>query len=98
MLMRVLLLAAGIAVVYPAHAELTCEQLVASAQAAITLRDQGATLNRVLAETDSAAMRERFRPDELGMIRRAIRLTYTGDVSVYELADSCAESRGGKKR
>ena len=43
-------------------------------------------------------MRERFRPDELAMLRRTIRLSYTGEVSVYELSDSCAESRGGKKR
>ncbi len=98
MLTRVLLFAAGIAVVFPAHAELTCEQIVASAQTAVSLRDQGMTLSRVLAETETAAMRERFRPDELGMLRRAIRLTYTGEVSVYELSDSCAESRGGKKR
>jgi hypothetical protein len=32
------------------------------------------------------------------MIRQAIRLTFTGEVSVYELANTCAESRGGKKR
>lgn len=98
MLTRALLFAAGITVIFPAHAELTCEQIVASAQTAVTLRDQGMTLSRVLAETESTAMRERFRPDELAMLRRAIRLSYTGEVSVYELSDSCAESRGGKKR
>ena len=36
--------------------------------------------------------------DELALLQRAIRLTYTGEISVYELTDSCAESRGGKKR
>jgi hypothetical protein len=56
------------------------------------------TLSRVLAETESAEMRGRFRPDELALLRRAIQLSYTGEVSVYELSDSCNESRGGKKR
>lgn len=95
---RLLFLAAGLAAVAPAHAELSCEQIVASAQTAVTLRDQGMTLSRVLAETESAEMRGRFHPDELALLRRAIRLTYTGEVSVYELSESCAESRGGKKR
>ena len=98
MLMRVLMFVAGIAVVFPAHADLSCEQIVASAQTAVTLRDQGMTLSRVLAETESAEMRGRFRPDELALLRRAIQLSYTGEVSVYELSDSCNESRGGKKR
>lgn len=95
---RALLFALALSVAMPAQAQLSCEQIVASAQTAITLRDQGMTLSRVLAETEKPEMRERFRPDELGMIRQAIRLTYTGEVSVYELADTCAESRGVKKR
>jgi hypothetical protein len=95
---RALLFAFALSLAMPAQAQLSCEQIVASAQTAITLRDQGMTLSRVLAETEKPEMRERFRPDELGMIRQAIRLTYTGEVSVYELADTCAESRGGKKR
>lgn len=82
----------------PARAELGCEQLVASAQTGITLRDGGATLKQVLAETDTPAMRERFRPDELAMIRRAIQLTFTGEMSVYELAESCAANKGGGPR
>jgi hypothetical protein len=43
-------------------------------------------------------MRGRFQPSELTLLQRAIRLTYTGEISVYELTESCAESRGGKKR
>ena len=98
MKLRSLLLAVGVFAVFPARAELSCDQIVASAQAAISLRDQGATLSRVLAETEKPEMRERFAPNELAMIRQAIRLTFTGEVSVYEVADTCAESRGGKKR
>lgn len=83
---------------WPARAELTCDQLVAGAQAGIALRDRGATLGQVLAETEKTELRERFKPDELAMMRRALRLTFTGEISVYELADSCAASNGGGVR
>ncbi len=81
-----------------AHAELSCDQLVASAQAGIALRDRGATLGQVLAETEKGDLRERFKPEELALIRRAVRLTFTGEISIYELADSCADSKGGGSR
>jgi hypothetical protein len=98
MQLRALLFAIGLAAAVPAHAQLSCEQIVASAKTGISLRDQGVPLSRVLAETEKTEMRERFRPDELGMIRQAIRLTYTSEVSLHELAETCAESRDGKKR
>ncbi len=77
-----------------AHAEVTCDQLVASAKAGMALRDQGATLRQVLAETEKGELRNRFQPDELGVIRQAIRLTYTGEVSLHELAESCSDGTG----
>ncbi len=73
-----------------AHAELTCEQLVASAKAGIALRDQGATLKQVLSETETSELRKQLQPDDLGILRQALRLTYTGEVSLIELAESCA--------
>lgn len=79
----------------PARAELSCEQLVASVQAGISLRDQGSTLKQILAETEKTEMRERLKPDELAIIRRAIRLTFTGEVSVDELAENCADGKSG---
>lgn len=90
-----LLLSAQAVLVLPARAELGCQQLVASAQAAIALRDQGASLKQVLAETEKTDLRERFKPDELEVIRRAIRLVYTGEVSIYELAGSCSDRKSG---
>lgn len=81
-----------------AYAELSCDQLVASAQAGIALRDRGATLGQVLAETGKGDLRERFKPEELALIRRAVRLTFTGEISIYELADSCADSKDGVGR
>lgn len=88
----------GIVLAQPAHAELNCEQLVASAQAAIAMRDQGASLRTVLAEADKPEVRERFRPDELVTLRRAIQLAYTGEISVHELSETCLESQGGGRR
>ncbi len=83
-----------------AHADVTCEQLVASAKAGIALRDQGATLRQVLAETEAGELRKLFQPDDLGVIRQALRLTYTGEVSLHELAESCADGarRDGVQR
>lgn len=74
-----------------AHAELTCEQVVASAKAGIALRDQGATLKQVLSETETSELRKQLQPDDLGILRQALRLTYTGEVSLIELAESCAD-------
>jgi hypothetical protein len=82
----------------PAAAQLSCEQLVATAQAGIKLRDQGASLGQVLAETEKGGLRERFRPDELALIRRALQLTFTGEVSLHELAETCAAGQGGARR
>lgn len=73
-----------------AHADITCDQLVASAKAGIALRDQGATLRQVLAETETGELRKHLQPDDLGVLRQALRLTYTGEVSLHELAESCA--------
>ena len=83
-----------------AQAQVTCDQLVASAKAGIALRDQGATLRQVLAETETGELRKRFQPDDLGIIRQALRLTYTGEVSLHELAETCADNarRDGAQR
>jgi len=98
-LIRVLFLSGSLALCMPARAELSCEQLVTSAQAGLALRDQGASLGYVLTETENRDMQARFKPDELGLIRRAIRLTFTGEVSIYELASTCEEnkSRGPRR-
>ncbi len=77
---------------------LTCDQIVAGAQAGIEMRDRGASLNQVMAETEKGDLRERLKPDELAMVRRAIRLTFTSEISIHELAESCAESKGGGGR
>ncbi len=82
----------------PVQAQVTCEQLVASAKAGIALRDQGSTLRQVLVEIETGELRKRFQPDDLGIIRQALRLTYTGEVSLHELAETCAENTAENAR
>ena len=81
-----------------AQTALTCEQIVASAQAGLEMRDRGASLNQVMAETEKGDLRERFKPDQLAMIRRAVRLTFTSEISIHELAETCAASKGDARR
>lgn len=83
---------------YAQQTALTCDQIVAGAQAGIEMRDRGASLSQVLAETEKGDLREHLKPDELAMMRRAIRLTFTSEISIHELADSCAASKGDTSR
>lgn len=99
-MMRVLtgvlsLLLAGAAL---AQTTMTCDQLVAGAQAGLEMRDRGASLNQVMAETEKSDLRERFRPDELALMRRAVRMVFTSEISIHELAETCAASKGGATR
>lgn len=99
-MMRVLtgvlgLLLAGAAL---AQTAMTCDQLVAGAQAGLEMRDRGASLNQVMAETEKSDLRERFRPDELALMRRAVRMVFTSEISIHELAETCAASKGGATR
>lgn len=94
--LAVLMLMAGSAAY--AQTALTCDQLVAGAQAGLEMRDRGASLNQVMAETEKGGLRERFRPEELAMIRRAVRLTFTSEISIHELAETCNASKGGSRR
>jgi hypothetical protein len=99
-MLHVSMVLAGLLLSSAVHAQtaLTCDQIVASAQAGLEMRDRGASLNQVMAETEKGDLRERFKPDELAMIRRAVRLTFTSEISIHELAETCAASKGGSRR
>jgi hypothetical protein len=99
-MLRVSVLLSGLLLSGAAGAQtaLSCDQIVASAQAGLEMRDRGASLNQVMAETEKGDLRERFKPDELAMIRRAVRLTFTSEISIHELAETCAASKGGGRR
>ncbi len=100
-MLRVLIGLSGLLLCGAASAQqtaLTCDQIVAGAQAGLEMRDRGASLNQVMAEIEKGDLRERFRPEELAMIRRAVRLTFTSEISIHELAETCTASKGGDGR
>lgn len=75
-----------------ANAELACEQLVAIAQTTVGMRNQGAPLNVLLADLEKGDMKTKFTAAELGVIKRTITLTYTGEVSPFEISQSCRQN------
>lgn len=81
-----------------AQATMSCDQLVAGAQAGLEMRDRGASLSQVMAETEKSDLRERFRPEDLALMRRAVRMVFTSEISIHELAETCAASKGGATR
>lgn len=81
-----------------ASPSLSCEQMVAAAQAGISQRDQGASLSRVLAELDRPELRERLSAEDQALLRRAVQMSYTSEISIHELAETCNASRGVKPK
>lgn len=75
-----------------ASAALTCEQLVAIAQTTVGLRNQGAALNTLLADASRDNMKSQFTAAELEVIRRTIARAYTGEVSPFEISQSCKDN------
>lgn len=77
----------------PALAEVTCDQLVAISQKAVDLRNGGASLSRVLADTEDSAMKQRFTAIELDFIRLLIRESFMGAYSPYDVKEACEDGR-----
>ncbi|MBY0267481.1 MAG: hypothetical protein K2W84_13790 [Burkholderiales bacterium] len=77
---------------------LSCEQMVAAAQAGIDQRNQGASLSRVLAELERPELRERLSAEDYALLRRAVQMSYTSEISIHELAETCNASRGVKPK
>lgn len=77
----------------PAQAEVSCEQLVAISQQTINLRNQGASLESVLADTEKAEMKRLFTATELEFIRLLIRESFTGGYSPYDVHEACEDGR-----
>ena len=72
-----------------ARAEVTCEQYVAIAQETLRLRDQGASLSRLLADFDRGEMAKRLTAHELGVVKDVIRHSFTGALSPMEVMEAC---------
>jgi hypothetical protein len=74
-----------------ASAKLACEQIVAIAQTTVGMRNQGMALNALLADLEKGDMKTKFTAAELDVIQRTIRLAYTGEVSPFEISQSCGQ-------
>jgi hypothetical protein len=55
------------------------------------MRNQGMALNVLLADVERKDMKSKFTAAELGVIRRTLTLAYTGEVSPFEISQSCRQ-------
>lgn len=74
-----------------AGAEMTCEQYGEIAQQAIQLRDQGASLARLLADIERGEMKQRLTAHELGVVKDVIRASFSGMLSPGEVVEACRQ-------
>jgi len=86
--MRIILVAGLSLVCITARAELTCEQLGAIAQTTVELRNQGNTLNALLAEARRDG-KNKYTEQELALIGNLIRHSYDSTVSPAEVVEAC---------
>ena len=87
-MMRIVLVAGLSLCCVTAQAELTCDQLGAIAQATIDLRNQGNTLNALLAEARRDG-KAKYTEQELTLIGNLIRHSYDSTVSPAEVVEAC---------
>ena len=74
-----------------ARAEMTCEQYGAIAQETIRLRDQGASLSRLLADVDRGEMKQRLAAHELSAVKDVIRHSFNGALSPADVVEACKQ-------
>jgi hypothetical protein len=72
-----------------ARAEMTCEQYGAIAQETIRLRDQGASLSRLLADIDRGEMKQRLTAHELNVVKDVVRHSFSGALSPADVVEAC---------
>lgn len=73
-----------------APAQMTCEQYGVIAQETLKLRDQGASLTRLLANTERGDMKG-LAPREMALVKEVIRLSFEGTLSPSEIVEACRE-------
>ena len=73
----------------PVRAEMTCEQYGAIAQEAVRLRNQGASLSRLLADFERGELKRRLTGHEVGVVKDVIRASFNGALSPAEVVEAC---------
>ena len=74
-----------------ARAELTCEQLGVIAKTTIEMRNQGASLTRLLADAERGEMQSRLTARELEIVKQVIRLSFDATLSLAEVVEACQQ-------
>jgi len=72
-----------------ADATLTCGHVVAVSQTTIELRDQGHTLNSVLAEVERGELQQKLNAQEINLLRQIVRVSFTSEFSPREILEAC---------
>jgi hypothetical protein len=73
----------------PAQAALECDQVIAAAQAAIKLRDDGMSLNAVMRDMENSNLQQKLDAKEVNLLRQIVRMSFTSETSLHEIAESC---------
>ncbi len=74
-----------------ASGAVTCEQFADIAFATQQLRDQGNSLQMVLAEADKLESSKKFTADELGRIKDVVEMAYKSIRSPLEVLQACRD-------
>jgi len=82
----------------PVRAGLECDQLVAAAQTTVKLRDGGSSLNAVLREIETSDLQQKLDAQELNLLRQIVRVSFTGEASVYEIFEACKAGQFGLQK
>ena len=72
-----------------ASAEITCEQYGTLAQETVRLRDQGASLSRLLADIERSELKQRATAHEFEVVKDVIRASFSGALSPMEVVEAC---------
>ena len=72
-----------------ARAEMTCEQYGVISQETVRLRDQGASLSRILADLERGELKKRITPREFEVVKDVIRHSFSGALSPGEVVEAC---------
>ena len=86
--MRIVVVAGLSLACVTAQAELSCEQLGAVAQTTVELRNQGNTLNALLAEARRDGQ-GKYTEQEMALIGKLIRHSYDSSVSPAQVLEAC---------
>jgi hypothetical protein len=74
------------------RAALTCEQLLAVAQAAVRYRDQGYSLSQVLLGLKDVEAEHKLNKTEVDLLQKAVSASYLSQAAPEEVALECFRS------